>query len=423
MRRLDLIARALLLVAAVATSAGTSLAQDTMPSGHPPVDDSNPHARAGNSEAMPGVFQPPEDTEAPDPTLPPGTIVVELRDADDHPVPNETVTLGAMTNSIAKGDSRKHFQQTTDAGGRTTFSGLQTASNVAYRVSSGYQGGSFAASPFQLKQGGTMRVVLHVYAVTRDIRDARVVCEATVASEMRDDRIHVEEVFTIYNLGRTAWAPLGVTLPLPEGYTAFSTQASMSDQGVDDAVGSAKLRGTFPPGRHTVDFRWQLPWSGDKDVDFDVGMPPHAAIVRVMMPAATGVRLAPEGFPPAEIRHDGQGQSFLVTERRMRPDEGPLTALRVGIHDLPTAGPGRLVATLLASCGVAIGLAFSVTSARGRARRASSPSQGDREALLAELADLEQAHADGDVGPRTYERARKEILESLARLLLQARAT
>ena len=190
---------------------GAAAAQEAMPEGHAEVDDgADPHARAGAQEAMPGVFQAPEDTEVPDPSLPPGTIVVSLRDADDKPLPGEGITLGAMTNSIAKGDSRKHFQGTTDATGNATFASLDTASNVAYRVSSvGYQGGAFAATPFQMKQAGAMRVVLHVYPVVRDIRDARVVCEVVVATEMRDERIHVEEAFTIYNLGRTAWAPLG----------------------------------------------------------------------------------------------------------------------------------------------------------------------------------------------------------------------
>jgi hypothetical protein len=403
-------------------SASGALAQDEMPPGHPAVeDDANPHARAGTSDAIPGVFQPPEDTETPEPSLPPGTIVVDLRDADDKPVPRETVTLGALINSIAKGDSRKHFQAVTDAAGRATFPALDTASNIAYRVSSGYQGGSFAATPFQLKQAGAMHVVLHVYAVARDIRDARVVSEVTVASEVRDERIQIEEVLTFYNLGRTAWSPDGVRMSLPDTYTGFSAQAAMSDQGVDDASGSAKLRGTFPPGRHTVEFQWQLPWSGDKDVDFDVGLPPHAAIVRVMMPAASSIRLAPAGFPPAEVRHDGQGQSFLVTERRLRPDESALESIRVGLHDLPTAGPGRLVATVLAGCCVALGL---VLASRPRQPRGTGlpGSQQEREAILADLADLEKAHADGDVGPQTYERARKALIDTLARTLLGPRS-
>lgn len=193
----------------------------------------------------------------------------------------------------------------------------------------------------------------------------------------------------------------------------------MSDQGVDDISGSAKLRGTFPPGRHTVDFRWQLPWSGDKDVEFDVGLPPHVAIARVMMPAAPGPKLVAAGFPPAVTRQDGQGQSFLVTERRLRPDEGRLGSISVELHDLPSAGPGRWIASVLATCGVALGLAFA-TSRRPR-RSDDEASRTGQEALLAELADLEQARTDGEVGPQTYEHARRELIDALARSLLAQR--
>jgi hypothetical protein len=364
---------------------------------------------------MPGVFNPPADTENPDPSLPPGTIVVELRDADDKPVPNEQVNLGVLINSVAKGDSRKHLQSTTNAMGWVTFGSLDLASNVAYRVSAGYQGGAFAATPFQLAQAKAMRVVLHVYPVTRDIQQALIVAEATVALEVREDRIQVEQALTIYNLGKTAWQPTDVKMPLPDGATAFGAQASMSDQGVDDEGHDAKLRGTFPPGRHAVEYRWQLPWSGDKDVDFAAGLPPHVAIARVMMPATSDIKLVADGFPPTEVRHDEQGQSFLVTERRLRPDDPRLNAVTIGIHDLPTRGLGPVLAALLAACGVGVGLTMAFAG-RGRAEPPRDP-KAKRASILADLLDLEKAHERGDVGPKTYERARRELIDALARTL------
>jgi hypothetical protein len=388
--------------------------EDTLPEGHPAVEEGNPHAHAGKVNGMPGVFEPPEDQEKEDPTLAPGTIAVELRDPDDHPVADEVVTLGVLINSVAKGDTRKHEQATTDAHGAVVFSGLETASNIAYRVSSGYRGGSFAASPFQLGQVKAMRVVLHVYPVTRDLGTALIVCEAVVAAELRDDRIQVEQALTVYNLGRTAWQPDDVRMALPEGFTAFNAQATMSDQGVDEAGGEAKLRGTFPPGRHAIEFRWQLPWSGDKDVDFDVGLPPHVAIARVMMPANANIKLKAADFPEPELRHDEQGQSFLVTERRLRPDDAKLTSLSIGIHDLPTPGPGRLVATLLAGCAVSAGLVIAGTGRKQRGRSRLRDAKQTRDGLLEELASLERAHTSGQVGPKTYERARRELIEALA---------
>ncbi|MDP9001325.1 MAG: hypothetical protein M3O46_14585, partial [Myxococcota bacterium] len=380
-----------------------------------------PHARAaGNRGTMPGLFEPPDDREEADTTVPPGTIVVDLRNADDAPVTDETVTLGMLINSIAKGDSRKHVQAVTDERGRVVFSGLETVSNIAYRVSSGFQGGSFGASPFQLEQAKAMHVVLHVYPVTHDLQQALIVSEVTVAAEVRDDRIQMEEVLKFYNLGRTAWQPQGVRMSLPDGFKAFNTQTSMSDQGADEADGAAVLHGTFPPGRHTVEFRWQLPWSGDTDFEFGVGLPPHVAIARALMPAAPNLKLTVSGFPPADLRHDAQGQRFLVVERQLRPEDPKLTELTIGIHGLPAAGPGRVIATLLAACAVVVGLVLSFYR---RSSAAAADSATTRSLLLEEISQLESAHRAGEVGPKTYERTRKELVDALARTLAPTPST
>jgi hypothetical protein len=366
---------------------------------------------------MPGVFQPPEDTEKEDPTLAAGTIAVELRDPDDRPVAHEMVTLGMLINSVAKGDSRKHIQLETDDHGRVLFSSLDMAQNIAYRVSAGYQGGSFAAMPFQLAQGKAMHVVLHVYPVTRDVSGTLIVSDATIAAEVRDDRIQIEEAFTIYNLGRSAWQPDDVRLALPSGFKAFRAQMSMSDQGVDETPTGAHLHGTFPPGQHPVEFSWQLPWSGGSDVDIDVGLPPHTAIARLMIPASGGVKIEAPGFPPADARHDARGQNFLVTERRVRPDDPRLSSVTVGLRGLPSPGPGRYIAAGIAALGIAAGLYFAL---RGRGAASGGDAVPATQSVLDELLALERARAEGEVGPRTYEKARRELLDALARALAPA---
>jgi hypothetical protein len=419
LERLALLGAALL---ALVTAAGAARAQSDepdesqMPPGHPPSGGASPHGgAAGAGGGVPGMFNPPEDIEEAAPGLPPGTIAVDLRDADDKPVAGETITLGVMINSIAKGDSRKHLQVTTDVAGHAVFSNLDTASNTAYRISCGYQGGAFAATPFQLQQAKTMHVVLHVYPVTHDVQQALVVSEATLAAEMRDDRIQVEEMLTFYNLGRSAWQPDGVLMKLPSGVTAFSAQANMSDQSVDQVDEQGKLRGTFAPGRHTVEFRWQVPWSGDSDVEFDVGMPPHVAIARVMLPATSDIKLAVDGFPAAQVRRDQQGQSFLVTEKRLTPEDPKLTSLAVSIHNLPSAVWGPRVAVGLSAIGVLLGLAVAFGQ-----RSKGSSGKGERTAraaVLEELAELERGRRSGEIGPKTYERAYRELIDALARTL------
>jgi hypothetical protein len=406
MRRRSFPAVVAAVILLLAGANGAAQTDETLPAGHPPVGAANPHAGA---EGAPGTFTPPQDEETPDAALPAGTIDVEVRDADGLAVPNEQVNLGILINSIAKGDSRKHVQATTDARGGAVFSDLEIATNTAYRVSVTYQGGLFAAAPFQLEQAKAMRVVLHVYPVTRDIEKAAIVFEATLEAEVRDDRIQMEEVLTVYNLGRQAWQPDDVTMNLPAGFTAFGAQTSMSDQGVDQSASGAKLRGTFSPGRGTVDFRWQLPWSGDPDVDFEIGLPPHVAIARVLMPASGDIRLAAGGFPPPEARRDSRGQKFLITERHARPDDPALASLSVGIRGLPSSGPGRILATGLSACGVVAG--FAVVFSRRRLR--ASPKRA-RSAILNDLVSLERARAAGDVGPKTYERARRRLINVLA---------
>jgi hypothetical protein len=394
-------------------SAAPGATDQSLPAGHPPVGEPGTPAHGESGGAVPGLFEPPEDVEQPDPMLPAGTVAVDLFDANDQPVANETVTLGMLINSIAKGDSRKHVQASTNDRGRVVFGGLETASNIAYRVSSGFQGGAFAAPPFQLEHAKAMHVVLHVYPVTHDLQHALIVAEVVVAAEVREDRIQVEEVLKLYNLGRTAWVPEDVRMALPDGFTAFNTQAAMSDQRVEEVERSAALKGTFPPGRHSVDFRWQLPLSGMTDFDFEVGLPPHVAGARVMMPAASEIKLTASGLPPAEIRQDARGQKFLVTERRLRPEDPKLTTLTIGIHGLPTPGPGRLIATLFAAFGVAVGLAFSFS--RRLPFSATTDPKTVRFLLLEELGELEQARLDGEVGAKTYARTRGEIMDALAR--------
>jgi hypothetical protein len=191
----------------------------------------------------------------------------------------------------------------------------------------------------------------------------------------------------------------------------------MVDQGVDavDKVG-VKLRGTFAPGRRDLEFRWQLPYSDEKDFDFDVGLPPHIAVMRVMAHASQGMHLVAEGFPEAQKQSDAQGQRILLTEKQLRREDSPLTHVHVTLHDLPVPGPGRIIATCLASLGVILGFVFAYSASAGGS---ASPSRGKstRADLLAQLEDLERARLADEVGPRTYERLRRQLIDAIARTL------
>jgi hypothetical protein len=400
-----------------------------LPSGHPQVADddqdddappeqqqapANPHG--AQRQQLPGVFQPPADQADEDPKLPKGTIALEIRDADDHPVPHASVTMGIVHNSVAKGEKHDHVVKDTDDHGDLTFTDLENTSSVAYRLSVNRGAGVFSATPFRLPEDHGMRVVLHVYDVTSDIGQALIVSQAVMYIELKDDRVQMEEAVTIFNFGKVAWVPEDVIFKLPENFTALTGQQTMSAQGVDPVEKQgAKLHGTFPPGRAQIQFRWQLPYTGTSEVAFDAGMPPHLAAVRVMAVAADPMRFAIEGFDDPHPDVDGEGNHVLVTEKQMRPNDAPIHDLQISLRDIPTPGPARIIATSIAAVGVLFGLV--ITTRRRAVVRDRSGAKRERARLLEELEDLERAHLANEVGPKTYERARRELVDAIARTL------
>jgi hypothetical protein len=383
-----------------------------VPAGHPTTA---PAQHGGGAGGNPDVFEAPPDTVEDDARLPAGTIEVTLLDPDNKPLPNAGLTLGIMQQSVAKGESRKHVAGMTNDAGVARFDKLETGSGIAYRVTVLQDGATFAASPFNLPLGAGIKVGLHVYPVTHDVNQALVVMQVVAYVEMKDDRIQLQQAVSVYNFGRVAWVPSDIVLALPEGFTALNGTQQMSDVGVDPIEGKgARLRGTFAPGRHDAEFRWQLPYAGDKDVSFDIGLPPRVAVARVMAVASQQMRLVVSGFPEPEARTDNQGQRILVTEKQLRRDEAPVKSLSVEIRDLPTAGPARWIATSLSALGVLAGIGLS---GRKPHKRTKAEGKAERSQLLAELEELERAHRSGEVGPKTYERARRELVDALARTL------
>lgn len=380
------------------------VAASSSPSSAQPAEADDPHAAQHTAEL-------PRDTANEDPSIPVGTIFVHAVDPAGAPLPQIDVTLGILHNTVAQGESRKRVVAKADASGIARFDGLELGSGIAYRAMILRDGATFSAPPFQLTPKSGVRATVHAFPVTRELPDY-VVSQVLLYAELKDDLIQIQQILKFYNFSPTAWVPDQVVFPLPPEFKAFTAQQGMTDVGLDpvDADGKkgAKLRGTISPGEHEISYRWQLPYDGDATVSFDVGLPPHLASARVMAPSSQNMQLVVEGFPQARGTTDGMGQRALITERQLRRDEPPLTTMKVSLTGLPTEGPGKFVATMLASCGVLAGLVLGA-----RKPKARSPKL-DRQRLLDELTELEDAHARGDVGPKTYERARRECIDRIA---------
>lgn len=402
-------------------------ASAALPSGHPPMG-ANPHGGDGDNDEDPHAGQDPhagggggprgggqmnevpEDGALEDPSLPTGVVQVHVMDATGKPIPRQEVTLGIIYNSVAKGESRKRVTGMSDDVGIARFKDLDVGGGVAYRPMVLKDGATFSVSPFQLGLKAGMRALLHVYPVMTDVEQTLIVTQSMIYAEVKDDRIQIQQAFKIYNFGRNAWVPSEVIVPLPENFTAFATQQGMTDVGVDAIPKKGlKLRGTFGPGQHVIEFKWQLPYAGEGEVKFDVGAPPHLAAARIIAPAGKNMGLEVEGFEPPKSSTDGMGQRALVTEKQLRREDPPMKSVRITIKGLPTEGPGKVIATFLALSGLVAGLVLGTRKAPAR------DTKRERQQLLAALEGLELAHREGTIGPKTYERARRDLIDDLAR--------
>jgi hypothetical protein len=401
-----------------------------MPPGHPPVgeEEEAPHGGTPARPAPPPAGHGrggdpgeniPEDTATEDPSVPRGVVIVTIKDAEERAIPRAPIKLDVLHSSVAKGDSREELTRETDEQGSFRFEGLTIGSGTSYRVTTTRGPATYDVGPFVLSDQAGKRVVLHSYEVARNIEDVLVAMQSVSYVSLREDAISIEHLFSIFNLGTVAWAP-DVTITLPEGFKAFNKPESAENVRFDEVKGKgAVLRGTVAPGRHDVTFRYQVPLEGDEQQAIRVELPPRVAQARVMVEASKTMAASVAGFPATQRSQNRDGKRILVTDRQVSRNEGGLRTLDITLTGLPTPGPGRWIAVVLALISIAgaAAYAFQRRDARELAPDAREDLLDAREALLREIVELERLHRRGDIGPKTYDRIRGALLDSLARIV------
>lgn len=397
-------------------------AAGALPPGHPAVNEDeepSPHGKGGRGTGAGGFFSPPEDTAQDDPSLPAGVIVAIIKDAQDKPIAHAPVTLGILHSSVAKGESRQRQARETDDAGTVRFEGLGSGSGITYRVSTTRGPATYAHTPFALGDKAGKRVVVHSYEVSGNIEELAVGMQGLVYVSLREDSIQVEHLLSVFNLGPVSWTA-NVPIALPKGWKAFNKQDSMDDGHVEEVAGSgAALRGTFSPGRHEINFRYQVPLDDEARQTLHIQLPPRVAQARVMAEASKTMGLEVAGFPEAQRTQGRDGKRLLITELQASRQAGGVTALDITLSGLPTPGPGRWVAVVLAALALATGLYYLSQQRTDGTLDADARDEliEAREALLGEIVALERAHKSGEVGPKTYARIRASLLDALARIV------
>jgi hypothetical protein len=380
----------------------------------------NPHgggAPMGGS-ASSGIFTPPQDGADVDPSVPIGTLIATIVDASNEPIPDAEVLVLATHASIAQGDTHERFTQKTDANGTVTFRGLQFGTSSSYVIRSSRGGADYEVGPVSLSDQAGVRAMLHVYDATNNLDDVRVLSQASVVLSIKEDVIVVEQRVDIANLDPVSWLA-NVELALPATYKAFTTPDDMQPTMVASGT-AARLRGTVPPGGAQVVYRYHIPLENSATQSFDLNLLPRTASVRVVAEASKKMGLKIDGFPEPTRQRDKNGKGFLITQKRVqRGDNGFLTKMHVELTGLPTRGWGAWLAVGLAVTALVAALGYALS--RSRSSEAAEDTLEDlveaKEALVADIVELERLYKRGEVGPRTYGRVRQAMLDALARIM------
>lgn len=380
----------------------------------------DPEAAARQAQ-MPRVL---ESKVKPDPSLPPQTVIVEVIDGStERPMPGVEVALAITERSVAKGDSKSQRSAKTDAVGSVTFEKLEMPQATEFQATIVRDGATFTSPPFQLAQAKAMRATVYVFPVVRSSREAAVVIRGFAYAEILDEMVQVSQHYRVFNIGATAWQAEGIKIQLPKGAKAFKAQPG--DLLWTSSEDGATLRGTVTPGQHDASFRFQIPWNGERDVSFELGILPQVQSFRLASDAPTGLQLSAEGFSDAEAMPNNSGQRMLVVEKALQRPDFAFRSIKVRLANMPVRPVGRWYAVGFALVAVVGGL-YAARQLRAAKPKGGGLTEDERleleEAkvrLLDEIASLDRAHRSGEVGPKTYERLRRGLTDALAHLLAQ----
>ncbi|APR83903.1 Hypothetical protein A7982_09252 [Minicystis rosea] len=404
--------------------AGHPQVGDGMPAGHPqvgvgdPGDEAAPQGHGARGGGGDRFFTPPPDGAVDDPSLPAGTIVVSIKDAQDRPLPQAPIALGILHSTVAKGDSRERKTATTDESGAARFDGLSFGSGHTYEVVTTRGSARYGHPPVGLGDKVGKRIVVHAYDSAARIEDLAVAMQGAVFVSLRESGIQVEQLVSVYNLGPISWMA-DAKFQLPKGFKAFNKADAVGDARIDEIPGEgAALRGTFPPGRTDIEFRYQIPLENSEQQTFSVDLPPRVAMARVIAEASRNMALGVSGFPDAQRTEGRDGKRLLITEHQATRAEGGIPRVEIRLSGLPTPGPGRWVAVLLAIGALVAGIVyFNEHKSAALDDDARRDLLEAREALLGEIVALERAHKSGEIGAKTYARIRVSLLDALSRIM------
>jgi 5-hydroxyisourate hydrolase-like protein (transthyretin family) len=326
---------------------------------------------------------------------------------------------------------------TTDEQGRFSFDGLATGSELTYAFQVVYQRIAYGAQSSFASGDTTIHVVATIYETTTSDRGISV-DQQHVVIDFETDVLAIRELCILNNTTDEIYVGeegTSVRFSLPSGAAQLSFgDEETASQFVEVPGGFAYLRPVMP-GQTQVLYAYQVPYDGRELVLSSTIDYPTASLD--VMVANVGVQVESPQLQYQSLT-GGEGTAYLHFNGQYLP-AGKEIELRFSgaaqggpAPTMPGAGLGLSlqsyapgVALLMVLLGVSVPFAQLRWGRRGGTSpvegttgpgpstgRAAGP-QSQREELLHLLADLDDAHADGQIGEQAYKELRAKMKEHL----------
>jgi len=361
----------------------------------------------------------------PDPSLPVGTLDVQLRDENDAPIANHPVVLG-MVNKQGGVDVRR---ATSDAAGKARFSGLPVGKETGYAAVIDWRGLRLNTAPFAMPEAGGAVAMIRALARSADPSAITIGAGGRIVLQMHEDALNILEFLPIENTSDKMFdpGPGAFEIPLPSGFVGAEAQENERKievrqnhgMAVHGAVVPKKMQMATPAAEkeQEVVFGFVLPYHGDTHVFSQPapnGIGPLSLIIDQKL---EGVSASGAGVGERREQTFG-GHKYWLIPIAGAPAGGAITFTLSGLPSHDTIG--STVAGILALALVLGAIVFGRRpQSRPGARHGTAAAErtrlvAQRESLFTELVALERAsRAAGTPAPSDQRRQLVGRLEQI----------
>lgn len=302
--------------------------------------------------------------------------------------------------------------------GVVTFAGLPFEAGYFYQAEMTYQGGKFYAAPVQFTATAMLTSLLGVYDVATDAGAISISEYHYFVQDLSEGQASIVEVYFFDNASDKAYMDAPFPNGSPKSLRVFVPEDATNLRFDGPGIGARFARegntiydtDAVGPGQRaaSITMIYEMPYKNTKQIERQFVYPVKSW--DVLLPdselRATGTGLTDKGVQTVQ----GSSIRLVAPNAPVLPANGKISFQMEGQPRTaqPIGADGRAVGLALMSLAVAVG-GGALLLIRARHERAAPASELGREAVLREIAALDDAFAEGKIKERAYRRKRQQL--------------